>query len=68
MTLFFGNMGQRYLAGANLVVVGEDNQAYDSFMEKVVQAASRIIIGWGLDESVQMGPLQSKDKKEKSIR
>ena len=68
MTSFFGNAGQRCLAAANCVMVGEDDEFYNSFMDKVVAAASRIKIGYGLDESVQMGPLRDKAKKEKIIR
>jgi malonate-semialdehyde dehydrogenase (acetylating)/methylmalonate-semialdehyde dehydrogenase len=64
MTSFFGNTGQRCLSGANLVIVGEDNRFYNDFMDKVVAAVSKIIIGYGLDESVQMGPLRDKEKKE----
>ncbi|MFH1382109.1 MAG: CoA-acylating methylmalonate-semialdehyde dehydrogenase [Chloroflexota bacterium] len=64
MTSFFGNAGQRCLSGANLVVVGEDNRSYTNFVEKVIDAASRIIIGYGLDESIQMGPVRDKGKKE----
>lgn len=68
MTSFFGNTGQRCLAGANLVIVGEDDRFYNSFVEKVVEAANRIVIGYGLDDTVQMGPIQSKDKKEKVLK
>lgn len=68
MTSFFGNTGQRCLAGANLVIVGEDDKFYSSFVEKVVEAARKIVIGYGLDDSVQMGPVQSKEKKEKILR
>ena len=67
LTSFFGNAGQRCLAGANLVVVGEDNEFYRSFMDQLTDAASRIKIGYGLDESTQMGPLRDKGKKEKVL-
>ena len=67
MTSFFGNTGQRCLSAANCVVVGEDDEFYNSFMDKVVVAASKIKIGYGLDESVQMGPLRDKEKKERVI-
>jgi len=63
MTSFFGNTGQRCLSGANLVIVGED-EFYNSFLDAVVNATAKIIIGYGLDESVQMGPLRDKEKKE----
>ena len=73
MTSFFGNTGQRCLANANLVMVGEglSGREYDAFYHKVVDAfvatASRISIGNGLDESVQMGPLRDKSKKERVL-
>ena len=63
MTSFFGNTGQRCLAGANLVVVGDDDNFYKNFMDRAVEAAANIRIGYGLDESVQMGPLRDKEKK-----
>jgi len=71
MTSFFGNTGQRCLSGANLIVVGEglNDHEYNAFYKKVadafVDAASKIRVGYGLDESVQMGPLRDKSKKEK---
>jgi len=74
MTSFYGNTGQRCLANANLVVVGEglSGQELDEFYEKVVgafvAAASRISIGYGLNEAVQMGPLRDKGKKERVLR
>ena len=66
MTSFFGNTGQRCLSGANLVIVGEDDRFYNNFLNGVIDAASKIIIGYGLDESVQMGPVRDKEKKEES--
>jgi malonate-semialdehyde dehydrogenase (acetylating)/methylmalonate-semialdehyde dehydrogenase len=74
MTSFYGNAGQRCLAGANLVVVGEglSEQEYDAFYKKIVDAfvdtASKIRVGYGLDESVQMGPLRDGDKKNNVVR
>jgi len=68
MTSFFGNTGQRCLSGANLVIVGEDDEFYKSFMDAVADTTSRIIVGYGLDESVQMGPLRDKEKKANVIR
>jgi len=68
MTSFFGNTGQRCLSGANLVIVGEDDEFYKSFMDAVADTTSRIIVGYGLDESVQMGPLRDTEKKENVIR
>jgi len=73
MTSFFGNTGQRCLSNANLVVVGEgmSTREHDAFYDQVVdafvEAASRISIGYGLDESVQMGPLRDSGKKERVL-
>jgi len=74
MTSFYGNTGQRCLSGANLVIVGEglNEHEYNAFYKKVVDAfvdaASKIRVGYGLDESVQMGPLRDKSKKERIIK
>lgn len=73
MTSFYGNTGQRCLSGANLLVVGEglSEQQYEAFYEKVVNAfvaaASKIRVGYGLDESVQMGPLRDEEKKRRVL-
>jgi malonate-semialdehyde dehydrogenase (acetylating)/methylmalonate-semialdehyde dehydrogenase len=68
MTSFFGNTGQRCLSAANAVIVGDDDTFYKSFIDKVVDRASSIKIGYGLDESVQMGPVRDKGKKENILR
>jgi len=65
MTSFFGNTGQRCLAGANAVVVGRDDSFYACFVKAFVDAAAKVRVGNGLDDSVQVGPLQSADKKNK---
>ncbi len=73
MTSFYGNTGQRCLANANLVIVGEGLTARegDAFYKKVVdafvEAASSMRIGYGLDESVQMGPLRNEGKKKRVL-
>jgi len=67
MTSFFGNTGQRCLAGENLIIVGEDDRFYKNFTDAVVETTSKIVIGYGLDEAVQMGPLRDKEKKERVI-
>ena len=68
MTSFFGNAGQRCLAAANLMVVGEDDKFYRSFVDAVVDMASKIVIGYGLDEAVQMGPVRDSEKKQKIVK
>lgn len=67
MTSFFGNTGQRCLSGQTLVIVGDDDTFYREFMEKVTDRAASIVIGYGLDESVQMGPVRDVKKKEKIL-
>lgn len=71
MTSFYGNAGQRCLSGANLLVVGEGlnehaaNIFYRKVVDKFVDVARAIRVGYGLDESVQMGPLRDRGKKER---
>jgi len=67
MTSFFGNTGQRCLSGANALVVGDDDVFYKRFVDEFVEAASKIRVGDGLDESVQMGPLQNFESKKRVI-
>jgi malonate-semialdehyde dehydrogenase (acetylating)/methylmalonate-semialdehyde dehydrogenase len=57
MTSFFGCAGQRCLSGAVLLAVGE---VYKPLKKAVVEGATRIIVGNGLEEGVQMGPMASK--------
>ena len=63
---FFGNAGQRCLAAANLIVLGDD-AFYNGFVEKFSATARKIRVGYGLDESVQMGPLQNRESKERVV-
>ncbi|HUV08864.1 MAG TPA: aldehyde dehydrogenase family protein, partial [Spirochaetia bacterium] len=67
MTSFFGNTGQRCLSGANLVIVGKDDTFYRQFLDAFLGAASRIKVGYGLDESIQMGPMQAPDGKQRVL-
>jgi malonate-semialdehyde dehydrogenase (acetylating)/methylmalonate-semialdehyde dehydrogenase len=73
MTSFYGNAGQRCLANANLVIVGEGlskkelEAFYQEVVDKFVAASKRIQIGYGLDESIQMGPLRDVGKKENVV-
>jgi len=67
MTSFFGNAGQRCLSGANLVIVGKDDAFYNKVLDAFVTTASKIRVGYGLDESIQMGPMQSIDGKERVL-
>jgi malonate-semialdehyde dehydrogenase (acetylating)/methylmalonate-semialdehyde dehydrogenase len=56
MASYFGCTGQRCLAGANLMAVGD---IYEEIKEKFVAAAAALKVGPGLDESVNMGPIIS---------
>ncbi|MFC1916277.1 CoA-acylating methylmalonate-semialdehyde dehydrogenase [Chloroflexota bacterium] len=67
MTSFFGNTGQRCLSGANLVIVGKDDAYYRKFFDAFLNAAAKIKVGYGLDESIQMGPMQSVDGKQRVL-
>ena len=68
MTSFFGNAGQRCLAGANLVIVGDDDAFYKSFIDELLDMSSKIKIGYAMDESIQVGPVRDKEKKEKIVK
>ncbi len=61
---FYGNTGQRCLANAVLVPVGD---AYEKVVPKFVEMASKLKIGYGLDESVELTPLVTKKAKERVI-
>jgi len=73
MTSFYGNAGQRCLANANFVVCGEGmtEKELDAYYERAVgmfvEAAQKITVGYGLDESVQMGPLRDEGKKKNVV-
>ncbi len=62
MTSFFGCAGERCLSGAVLLAVGE---VYEPLRDMLVEAASKIRVGYGLDEGVQMGPVISKRHMER---
>jgi malonate-semialdehyde dehydrogenase (acetylating)/methylmalonate-semialdehyde dehydrogenase len=68
MTSFFGNAGQRCLAAANAVIVGNDDAFYKKFLSKVLEQTNAIKVGYGLDESIQMGPVRDKDKKANIVK
>lgn len=65
LSSFFGNTGQRCLSGANLVAVGE---VYESLKRKFVKAASELKLGYGLDESVDMGPVVTESARRRILR
>ena len=61
MTSVYGCTGQRCLAGS-VILVFEEN--YEEVKNKLTEAASKLKVGYGLDETTDMGPLESKDKME----
>lgn len=60
----YGTTGQRCLAGSNVVSVGD---AAEELIPALVEAASRLVVGNGLDDGVTMGPLISQSAKERVI-
>ncbi len=65
---FFGNAGQRCLAGSLAITVGE---AREWFSAALADAARDRVVGYGLDDGVEMGPVitpQSKARIEGLIQ
>lgn len=60
----FGCSGQRCLAGSVIIGVGD---VYDELREKLVEYAKKIKVGYGLDQSSQMGPMGSKAMQDKVL-
>ncbi|MDA2936318.1 CoA-acylating methylmalonate-semialdehyde dehydrogenase [Patescibacteria group bacterium AH-259-L05] len=60
----YGNTGQRCLAGANVIAVGE---VYAELKKRLVESAKKIKVGYGLDKSITMGPVISQKAKEKIL-
>ncbi|MFC2159813.1 CoA-acylating methylmalonate-semialdehyde dehydrogenase [Actinomycetota bacterium] len=57
---FYGCAGERCLAGSVLLAVGD---IYLPLKEKFLEEAAKIKVGYGLDETTQMGPVVSKKHK-----
>ena len=64
LSSFFGNTGQRCLAGANLVLTEEDPGFNDKILGLIKDAAVKIKMGYGLEEGTQMGPMQNERRKK----
>ncbi|MGD0330364.1 MAG: aldehyde dehydrogenase family protein [Nitrososphaeria archaeon] len=62
MPSFFGNTGQRCLSGSNLVLIGG---MHEKLSDRFVQAIAKMRLGYGLDESIEMGPVVTKRSKER---
>lgn len=58
----FGCAGQRCLANSLVITVAE---AKDTFTEAICDAASNRVLGSGLDEGVQVGPVINDDSKQR---
>jgi len=58
----FGCAGQRCLAVSVAVTVGE---AQKTFRDSITEAAAKLRVGYGLDEGVQMGPVITRQSKER---
>lgn len=58
----FGCAGQRCAAVSLAISVGE---AYSPFLESICYAATNRVTGYGFDEGVQMGPVISRESKNK---
>jgi len=61
----FGMSGQRCLGSDNVAIIGN---IYDEMKEKFLNAAKNMKVGYGLDESVEMGPMTTKQNKKKVER
>jgi len=58
----FGCAGQRCLATSLVITVGK---AYDIFKGRILEIARDRVIGYGMDKEVEMGPVISKESKER---
>ncbi|NPA06272.1 MAG: CoA-acylating methylmalonate-semialdehyde dehydrogenase [Chloroflexi bacterium] len=61
----YGNAGQRCLAASLVITVGE---AREIFVPRLVEAAQQRVVGYGLDEGVEMGPVNSAESKARIER
>jgi malonate-semialdehyde dehydrogenase (acetylating)/methylmalonate-semialdehyde dehydrogenase len=60
----FGSTGQRCLAGSVLVGVGD---AYHPMRERLLDTASSLRLGYGLEEGVHMGPVISRPHRDRVV-
>jgi malonate-semialdehyde dehydrogenase (acetylating)/methylmalonate-semialdehyde dehydrogenase len=60
----FGMSGQRCLGSDNVAVLGDDRR-YNAVKEAFLAASKTMKMGYGLDESIELGPLTSMQGKEK---
>jgi len=62
---FFDMAGQRCLAPGLLICVGE---AYDKFINAIVERSSKINVSYPILETTDMGPMASKNDKERVVK
>lgn len=60
----YGMTGQRCLGTDNLLFVGN---AYDAVKEKFIDASANMKLGYGLDETTELGPMVSESSRQKVI-
>ncbi len=60
----YGMAGQRCLGTDNLLLVGD---AYDALRDKFIKASAAIKLGYGLDESTELGPLVSEKGRQNVV-
>lgn len=60
----FGMSGQRCLGSDNVGIIGDDRR-YREIRDAFLGAAKAMKMGYGLDDTVELGPVTSKEGKEK---
>jgi len=63
----YGMTGQRCLGTDQVVIFGDDKR-YEEVKGRFVEAAAAMKLGYGLDESVDLGPLTTQAGKDKNLR
>lgn len=58
----FGSGGQRCMANSVAVAVGD---THDALVERIALEASRLVVGSGFDEAIDIGPVISAESKER---
>lgn len=61
---FYGMTGQRCLGSDILIAVGE---VYDKIRDKFVELSAKMKLGYGLDKSVELGPLTTPQAKQRVL-
>jgi malonate-semialdehyde dehydrogenase (acetylating)/methylmalonate-semialdehyde dehydrogenase len=62
----YGMTGQRCLGSDNVAIIG-DNRRYEEIKEKFIIASKEMKMGYGLDESTELGPLTTDEGRQKVI-